>query len=262
MIASERFSRIVAMTNEKGFQSTKDLADVLEVTQTTIRRDCEELEKSGLLIRVHGGAKSINQDSILSKTNELKMSNRENISTYEKDIVCKKAASYVKDGDCIFLDGGTSIVKMMHYLNNKRVKVVTHSALITQMDIPPNIELFSIGGKYIPEYSMAVGPMALNQLERFNFDYAFISCTGVDLHKRLVYTVEMDTMAVKQKAMQQALKKYLLIDSSKSKVKGFCSFISSDEFDAVISNVDEQLHEEELPNNYVLVSKNGEVSND
>lgn len=59
MIASERFAKIVQMTNEKGFISTKELATTLCVTETTIRRDCEELEQQGLLIRVHGGAKSI-----------------------------------------------------------------------------------------------------------------------------------------------------------------------------------------------------------
>ena len=59
MLASERYSKIVQRTNEKEFISTKELSNKLEVTETTIRRDCEELEKQGLLIRVHGGAKSI-----------------------------------------------------------------------------------------------------------------------------------------------------------------------------------------------------------
>ena len=61
MIASERFLRIVNTVNERGFISTKELSENLDVTETTIRRDCEELEKQGLLIRVHGGAKSIEQ---------------------------------------------------------------------------------------------------------------------------------------------------------------------------------------------------------
>ncbi len=66
MIASERFLRIVNTVNERGFISTKELSENLDVTETTIRRDCEELEKQGLLIRVHGGAKSIEQKTILS----------------------------------------------------------------------------------------------------------------------------------------------------------------------------------------------------
>ena len=59
MLASERFEKIVEIVNQKGFISTKELSVTMQVTETTIRRDCEELEKQGLLLRVHGGAKSV-----------------------------------------------------------------------------------------------------------------------------------------------------------------------------------------------------------
>ncbi len=252
MLASERFSKIIDIVNNQEFVSTKELAKTLEVTETTIRRDCEELEKQGLIIRVHGGAKSVTQKMILSNKDELAMHERW-LYAKEKDLVCQKAASFIKDGDCIFLDGGTSIVPMLRYIRGKKIKLVTHSQLIVNQFNDPDIELFVIGGKYIPEYNMSVGPIALAELERFNFDYAFISCAGVDIDRRLVYTAEMDTMAVKQSAMNLAVNKYLLVDSSKLSIKGFCSFISSDDFDAVICNDDEKINLEDIPNNYILV---------
>lgn len=259
MIASERFSRIVQMTNDRGFISTKELANTLNVTETTIRRDCEELEQQGLLIRVHGGAKSIKQNEILSNKDEKKMSERIDVHHIEKDIVCKRAVSFIKDGDCVFLDGGTSIVPMLKYIKNKKIKIVTHSMLIANLfDEDSNAELFLIGGKYIPEYNMSVGPITLSDLEKFNFDYAFLSCAGIDLERQLIYTAEMDTMAVKQKAMNLSVKKYMLIDSSKIFVKGFCSFISSNDFDAIICNQDECINEEDLPNNFILVNRDVE----
>lgn len=253
MLASERFAKIVEMTNRKGFITTKELAMTLDVTETTIRRDCEELEQQGLLIRVHGGAKSIKQNLILSNKDEKMMSERGHIHHHEKEIVCQKAASFIKDGDCIFLDGGTSIVPILPYLKGKKIKIVTHSHLIVAGFDDDEAELFSIGGKYIPEYNMSVGPITLSDLEKFNFDYAFLSCAGIDLQRELVYTAEMDTMAVKQKAMSLAVKNYLLIDSSKFSVKGFCSFISSRDFDAIICNKDDSINEEDLPYNFILV---------
>ncbi len=253
MLASERYMKIVAITNEKGYCSTKELSAKFNVTQTSIRRDLEELEKQGLIIRVHGGSKSIVQDTVLSKGRETAMSSRNSINEHQKDIVCKKAASYIKDGSCIFLDGGSSIIKILPYINNHKVKIVSHSSLFTQFDLPSNIELFVVGGKYLPEYKMSVGPMAVNDLERFNFDIAFISCAGIDLQRRLVYTAEMDTMAVKQKAMQLASTNYLLVDDSKSNVKGFCSFISSDDFDIIISNRSDKYNIDDLPENFILV---------
>ena len=113
-------------------------------------------------------------------------------------------------------------------------------------------ELFIIGGKYIPEYSMSVGPITLSGVEKFNFDYTFISCAGVDLERGLIYTAEMDTMAVKEKAMKLSVKKFLLMDSSKLYVKGFYSFIESKDFDAIICNEDPVIRHEELPDNFIL----------
>lgn len=252
MLASERFSKIIDIVNSQEFVSTKELSKTLEVTETTIRRDCEELEKKGLIIRVHGGAKSVAQKVILSNKDELAMHERW-LYTKEKDLVCQKAASFIKDGDCIFLDGGTSIVPILRYIRGKKIKLVTHSQLIVNQFNDPDIELFVIGGKYILEYNMSVGPITLAELEKFNFDYAFISCAGVDIDRKLVYTAEIDTMAIKQSAMNLAVNKYLLVDYSKLSVKGFCSFISSDDFDAVICNNDDRIDLEKIPNNYILV---------
>lgn len=258
MLADERFSKIVELVNKAGFVSTKALALAFHVTETTIRRDCEELEQQGLLIRVHGGAKSIRQSEILSPKDETVMKERFDVYPKEKEAICKKAASFVRDGDCIFLDGGTSILPILKYLKGRKIKIVTHSTLIANAFCDEDAELFVIGGKYMAEYDMLVGPVTLDNLSRFNFDYAFLSCAGIDLKRRLVYTAEMDTMAVKQKAMQLAVKKYLLADASKLFIRGFCSFINSDDFDAVICNADDRIAEEELADNYIIVNKEKE----
>lgn len=252
MIASQRYEKIVEMVNNNGIVDTKRLAQTLEVTETTIRRDCEELEKQGLLIRVHGGAKSINQKVILSSQDEKVMKERTEYYK-QKEIVCQKAASFVKEGDCIFLDGGTSIVPMLKYLKGKKLRIVTHSTLIANAFNDSESELFTIGGKYIPEYNMSVGPITISNLDTFNFDYAFLGCAGVDLDRRLIYTAEMETMAVKEKAMKLSMKNYLLIDSSKLFVKGFCSFITSSDFDAIICNNDNVIDYNELPENFIIV---------
>ena len=59
MIASERYETILNLIKEQGIVKVKDLAKLMQVTETTIRRDCEELEQQGRLIRVHGGAKGL-----------------------------------------------------------------------------------------------------------------------------------------------------------------------------------------------------------
>ena len=252
MLASQRFEKIVEMVNERGIVNTKELSQILNVTETTIRRDTEELEKQGKIIRVHGGAKSINQKSIISNRDEKDM--KERTENYDKkDKVCQKAASFVKNGDCIFLDGGTTIAPIVKYLKGKNVKIVTNSILVAKAFDDSESELFIIGGKYIEKYDMSVGPVALNALSNFNFDFAFLGCAGMDLERQLVYTTEMETMLIKEKAMKLAEKKYLLIDDSKLSIKAFYTFVNSSNFDAVICNDSENFKEKELPDNFILV---------
>lgn len=252
MLASQRFEKIVELVNERGIVNTKELSQILNVTETTIRRDTEELEKQGKIIRVHGGAKSINQKSIISNRDEKDM--KERTENYDKkDKVCQKAASFVKNGDCIFLDGGTTIAPIVKYLKGKNVKIVTNSILVAKAFDDSESELFIIGGKYIEKYDMSVGPVALNALSNFNFDFAFLGCAGMDLERQLVYTTEMETMLIKEKAMKLAEKKYLLIDDSKLSIKAFYTFVNSSNFDAVICNDLENFKEKELPDNFILV---------
>lgn len=254
MIASERFEKIVQLVNEQGIVGTRELAQLLAVTETTIRRDTEELERQGKLIRVHGGAKRIGQRQILSSRDEKSMADRvENEAA--KDLVCQKAASFVNSGDCIFLDGGTSIAPMVRYLAGKNVKIVTHSLLVAGAFKDRDSELFTLGGKVIPEYSMTVGAVALDNLAHFNFDYAFLGCAGVDLERQMVYTAEMETMAIKQKAMELAVKNYLLVDASKLQVRGFYSFSPTAAFDALICNDDSSIDREILPDNAILLEQ-------
>lgn len=253
MIASQRYEKIIEMLDAQGIKNIKELAQILNVTEMTIRRDCEELEKQGRLIRVRGGAKSIKQKLVISDINDKKVIDRKEFYA-EKDFVCRKAASFVKDGDCIFLDGGTSIIPMLKYLQGKRIKIVTNSVVIANMFQDDIAELFLIGGKYLPKYNMVVGPIAVDELSMFSFDYAFISCAGVDIENNTISSSEVETPAIKNKAIELAVKKYLLIDVSKFKVKGFYSFSSCDKFDAIFCNDNINLDKETIPQNFVLIN--------
>lgn len=252
MMQSERYEKIVTITNERGFVSTKELSDSLKVTETTIRRDTETLDQQGLLIRVHGGAKSIRNGDILSHGDEIRMTERIDHNK-EKRIVAKKAASFVKDGDCIFLDGGTSALNMIDYLKDKKIKIVTNNHLIAYAYKGGEADIHMLGGKYLPEYNMVVGPVATEELEKYNFDYAFISAVGVDMATQTVYTTEVYTAAVKKMAISRSMSKYLLLDDSKFSVKGFCGFLHTGDFDGVICNDSPRFKKDEIPDHYILV---------
>ena len=250
MLQSERYERIEELIYKNGIIHTSKVAQMLGVTEKTIRLDFEELERQGKLTRVHGGAKR-NIDKIVTSRDEKQMKERtENLDI--KESICRKAASYVQDGACIFLDGGSSIVPMLSYLKHKNIKIVTNSQLIVNAFDEGAAELFVIGGSYIPKYNMTAGPLAIAEIQKFNFDYAFISCLGADIERKMIYTSEMETMAVKEAVMKLAQNNVLLIDTSKLYIKGFCSLISLDNFDIVLCNNDGLIVKEELPQNFQL----------
>lgn len=250
MIMEDRLDAIEELTNERGFVSTRELASRFSVSEPTIRTDCRELEKQQRILRVHGGAKSRKARSIMTRKSESEMTSRANKDTEQKGRLCEYAASLVEDDDCIFVDGGTTFRDLVKYLEGKKVRMVTHSLIIPETFGDENGELFVAGGSFSPKYRMNLGPVALDDLERFNFKYAFLSCAGIDAVRGKAYTAEMETAEVKKKAMRLAEQSFLLVDESKKNVKGFCSFADLNEFDGIVTFGSD---DSDLPDNFILL---------
>lgn len=233
MLGKERILYLLDRLEKDNILNVKDIASELNISEATIRRDLAELEKQGKLKRIHGGAIQMDCDQILSEQREVKMKERFRIHYEEKRKVCSKASELVKDGECIFLDGGTSIVPMIDELQNRNIRIVTHNHLIVSKLKNPKAQIVVIGGDYISKYAMSAGPLAVNTLKQFQFDRCFIGCAGVDIDENCSYTAEVETRELKNIAMANSKYSYLLIDSSKIGVRGFCKFKSLDEFDKI-----------------------------
>lgn len=253
MLSKERKIYLLNRLEQDGTIHVKEIANELAISETTIRRDLIELEEENRITRVYGGALKIGLDSILTEMIEPSMSDRLklNLNFETKTKLCKQASSLVNDGECIFLDGGTSIAPMIDYLANRRIKIVTHNHLIIQRLNNPVAQIIFIGGDYNSKYKMSEGPSAENDLRIYNFDKAFIGCAGVDLASKQAYTAEMGTREIKKIAMQNANHKFLLIDDGKLSIRGFCKFTSTNSFDKVFCNDFEC--DDKLPENFILV---------
>ena len=169
----------------------------------------------------------------------------------EKRKICDKACSIVQEGECIFLDGGTSIVPMIDKLQNLNIRIVTHNHLIVSKLKNPKAQIIVIGGDYISKYAMSAGALAINTLSQFQFDRCFIGCAGVDVDENCSYTAEAETREMKNVAMKNAKHSYLLIDSSKVGVKGFCKFKTLDCFNKIYC--DKKDNNLEYPDNFEWV---------
>lgn len=251
MLASERFMYILQQLQQDGVVTLKGICEQLDASESTIRRDFEELEKQNKLKRVHGGATKLSLGT-LTDSKEFSMQQKALMNVEAKKQLCQYCATLVKDGDCIFVDGGTTLMFMSDYLEGKRVKIVTHNNLVTTK-IGSSLSLIRIGGNFLPNYDMNVGSIAMQTLAMFNFDYAFIGCAGIDVEEGVAYTAEMDSAQIKQEAMKHALKSYLLIDATKVETRGFYRFCDINKFDGVIMDAYDPY--KEVPKYITLVSE-------
>ncbi|MEA4854313.1 MAG: DeoR/GlpR family DNA-binding transcription regulator [Christensenella sp.] len=233
MIASERKVYIMNRLNKKGIINLKEIAQELEISEITVRRDLEGLERAGKLKRVQGGAA---RADVLSGA-ELTMKEKSSQNMREKIRVAEYAARFVKDGDCVFIDGGTSMVPLIDYLGNKQISIMTYNDLLMKKINKPIVaEVFVVGGRYLPYFGMNVGQIAQDVLRQFHFNVAFFGCAGVNLGEGICYGTEMESISMKQIALANSDHSYLLIDSSKMEKRGFLRFADISAFDAVISN--------------------------
>ena len=129
MIATERMDYILQKLEAETTVTIKEIAASLNVSEATIRRDFERLEQKGLALRVRAGATKTS-GSPLGNVAPLITSEKLTEHMEEKNVIAKAAASLIQDGQCIFLDGGTSVAQLIDFIQDKRIKIVTPNLLI------------------------------------------------------------------------------------------------------------------------------------
>ncbi len=251
MLSRERTFRIMELINQKGFVSVSELMQLLQASRSSITRDLIQLEKQGLIQREHGGASHLNKPHLVSTYNELGVKDKINLKQEDKTNVCMLASQIIEDGDCIFLDSGTTIVHLLPFIANKNITIVTPSVyLINQL--PPQFKgtIFLIGGAFDRKYNTSLGHMTIEQINQFNFDHAFYSTNGVDLHSQEVYIADVSIVAIKKAVIKRSTNNYLLIDDSKYSVRALCSWGTTDQFTKVFTN--DYPNNMEYPSNFII----------
>jgi len=252
VLASERTRYIISQLNSKGIINIKDVAKELNISEATVRRDFEKLENEGKLTRVTGGAKlNGDPDEEISHAAELTMKTKRSLNFDAKLRAARAACDNIQDGECIFVDGGTSAAMMAKFIEKRKIIIVTHSELLVRSMNNPTAKIFLVGGEYLPHFEMNVGELTAQMISHFHFDRAFISCSSADQNEGFAYTNELDTLAIKNFAIENSDRAYLLLDSSKLNKKGFCKLDSLSTFEKVYCNESSALVNP--PQNFVIV---------
>lgn len=233
MAARERKESILLYLKQHKKANIQELTEEFHVTGATIRADLRELEKSGLIIRTHGGA-VLNHDKI-EKESQLAL--RHEIYVGEKRRIGKKALDFVEEGDVILIDSGTTAAEFASGLISfQNLKVVTNDLSIAmELQKSSNIQLILIGGNVRNGFECTIGAFGTEFLQQISVDKVFIVPNALSITQGITAPYE-ENAAMKKAMMKTAAKRYLLCDSSKIGKKTFCKFAELKEFLCLITD--------------------------
>jgi len=213
--SSRRRDRIVAVVESHGFARTNDLARELGTSEVTIRSDFEALAAAGRIVRVHGGAMSIEQSPVERSFEEV-----ENEQTEAKHAIGVRAAALVRSGQCVVLDVGTTTTQIAEALLDRLdlvgVTIVTNGltiALALERAVP-RFTVIVTGGTLRPLQHSLVNPLATTVLEGITADLAFIGCTGVDAQHGAT-NVNLPETDLKRTMAKTARRTFIVADGGK-----------------------------------------------
>ena len=208
MLKTERKQLILEELQEHHVVSLEKLVSLLETSESTVRRDLDELESENKLRRIHGGAElphSLQQEETIQEKSVKNLQ--------EKKLLAQKAASLIKEQDVIFIDAGTTTAFLIKELSNKYITVVTNSIHHAVQLVEKQIPTVMVGGSVKMTTDASIGGVALNQINQLHFDRAFIGMNGVD--ENYYTTPDMEEGAIKRAIIDNAKQTYVLVDASK-----------------------------------------------
>jgi DeoR/GlpR family transcriptional regulator of sugar metabolism len=212
MTTELRHTAIIDLLKQRGKAKVEDLAERLNVSEVTIRKDLTRLEEQGLLERIHGSA-------IISQRSRFNTAflERLRLRAPAKTLIAQAAVSYIQEGDSIILDAGTTGLSLAQAITAKGY----HSLLVITTSVPAALELSKgnydillIGGQ-VRNHSLAlIGPMTVRNLESFHVDRAFIGTSGISMAHGYSTPNALDAQ-VKEAMIRAAAESYIIADSSK-----------------------------------------------
>lgn len=224
----EREKEILNLLYQDDTMTVNDLCKVFGVSSVTIRKQLEKLEQYGFIVRTHGGARPVFENSIVE---------RQKINSHKKVIIAKAAADMIEDGDHVIISAGTTTALILKFLFGKRnIQIVTNSTiLLTYSRLNPSINVTLVGGEFLPPAEALVGMVAHREFNQFYVDKAFIGADGFSINGGVTanHTALSETCKV---IIERSKKTFLLADDTKYGKTGFSHITDIESIDTIITS--------------------------
>ncbi len=239
MIPAERQKFIRNALDSRGMVSIADMAEQLGVSQMTVRRDMQTLEREGYVELVSGGARRLG-----GVANELPYAEKRRLHYAEKIAIAQKAVSTVSPGDAVYLDAGTTCLSIAEavvaqsHLRDSILAVTNDFTIAAYLMEHSSCRLYYTGGEVLRSNKSCVGQMTANVINSLNIDLAFLSTSS--WNAEWISTQSESKIAAKIAAAKASRRAFLVSDSTKFGEVGFFNIIRLSDLSGII--VDTGLH--------------------
>jgi len=208
-LAPERQKRVLEIIRQRNAVRVDELCEALSVSPATIRRDLEILEGDGAVRRVHGGAVDGH-----ARLDEPLFDDKTGLAGEEKRLIARRALSRIREGDTIYLDGGSTVLELARLLRDRGdITVVTNSLRAATELAASGPRLILLGGEFRRRSQTVVGSMTRSLLETIYLDIAFMGTIGIT--EAGLTTTDPNEAYTKQLVMTRSQQVVLLADSTK-----------------------------------------------
>jgi DeoR/GlpR family transcriptional regulator of sugar metabolism len=232
MARSARFEEELAVLAERGRLEVGELARRLDVSDMTVRRDLEELERRGLLRRIHGGA-----IPAVSRSYEPPFAVRSERAVQAKRAIAVEMASLFEDGDTVLLDVGTTTLEIARALQGRtNLTVLTPSLPIANLLADEvGIRLICLGGVVRPGERSLMGSLAIHALRQFYVDLCVLGVAGLDVEAGLT-EFNLEDAEVKRAALERSRQLLVAADASKLGSVAFAAVAPATRIDVLVTD--------------------------
>jgi DeoR/GlpR family transcriptional regulator of sugar metabolism len=177
MQPEERQHRIGEYLLKVEFASLEEIADQVDASLSTVRRDLSVLEATGTVQRTHGGARIVNP-----RSDEFTFSARDTHQLEEKEAIGRACAELIAPNQTVIIDAGTTVYHVARHLESKAPQIVTNSLPVANLFASANrVEVVVSGGVIYPRLGVLVGPLAVESFSKIHADVAVMSAGGISL---------------------------------------------------------------------------------
>jgi DeoR family transcriptional regulator, fructose operon transcriptional repressor len=247
LLTPERHRLILQLLKERNVIKINEIVELTNTSESTIRRDLTQLEEGKYLKRIHGGAARLQ-----GKLQEASMSEKSSKNVQEKSKIAQYAASLVEEGDCIYLDAGSTIKEMIDFLPKTDIVVVTNGLMHLNSLLEKEIETYLVGGFAKSKTKAIIGRGALLSLEQYRFDKCFLGVNGI--HVQFGYTTpDPEEAMVKQKAISLTREVFVLADHTKFSEIAFSKIADLHEATIITSELEHEMEQQYLSKTSIKV---------